>query len=420
MQEDLRDDNELDERPTAAPPVAPVRAGKAMRGGDESIPDIDDDEDDDEALEGLEFPRIVKSDPGSAAGIEHQDLAKLPSTAEGCFVTCIDYSADRVRVEDITDLEDFILHHRPEWSQVRWINVDGLVDMTIIQALAEKYEIHPLAVEDLLHVTQRPKVDTYGEDAVHSRGRMVIITRMIQMLEGRLNSEQITIVLGHKTVITFQESRGDVWEPIRDRIKKAGSRIRLNDASFLAYSLLDAIVDHCFPILEEFGDHLEELEEEVFEHPSEDIVQEIHRLKRQLLLLRRQVWPMREMIHVLSRETHECLSETTRIYLRDVYDHAVQIIDLLETYREVAAGLAETYMVATSNRLNEVLKVLTVISTLFIPLTFLAGVWGMNFRGMPEIESQWAYPWFYPIGFWSLCIAISGSLLFYFKRREWL
>ncbi len=417
MQEDLRDDNELDERPVA---TAPPRDLRPFRAGEQELPDISDDEEDDDALEGLEFPRIVKNDPGSAAGIEHQDLAKLPSKAEGCFVTCIDYSADRVRVEDITDLEDFILHHRPEWSQVRWVNVDGLADMTIIQALAEKYEIHPLAVEDLLHVSQRPKVDTYGEDAAHSRGRMVIITRMIQMIEGRLQSEQITIVLGHNTVITFQESRGDVWDPIRDRIKKTGSRLRLNDASFLAYSLLDAIVDHCFPILEEFGDHLEELEEEVFEHPSEEIVQEIHRLKRQLLLLRRQVWPMREMIHALQRETHPCLSEMTRVYLRDVYDHAVQIIDLLETYREVAAGLTETYMVATSNRMNEIMKVLTIMSTLFIPLTFLAGVWGMNFKGMPEIESEWAYPWFYPIGFWTVCIGIAGGLFYYFKKRGWL
>lgn len=415
MNEDLRDDNELEEGYTT---TVPPRDESAPRAAPE--PETISDTEDDEALEGLEFPRISKADPGSAPGIEHHDLAKLPSNSEGCFVTCIDYSHDRVRVEEIEDLEDFILHHRPEWSQVRWINVDGLADMTIIQAMAEKYEIHPLAVEDLLHVSQRPKVDTYGEDSAHSRARMVIITRMIQMIEGRLQSEQITIVLGHKTVITFQESRGDVWDPIRDRIKKSGSRLRLNDSSFLAYSLLDAIVDHCFPILEEFGDHLEELEEQVFEHSTQEIVHEIHRLKRQLLLLRRQVWPMREMINVLQRESHECLSEMTRVYLRDVYDHAVQIIDLLETYREVAAGLTETHMVATSNRMNEIMKVLTIISTFFIPLTFLAGVWGMNFKGMPEIESSWAYPWFYPIGFWTLCISIAGGLYYFFKKRGWL
>jgi len=410
-------DEELDDRKPAtavAEPPAPPRAS------DEAMPDTDFEADDDGESSGLELPRVTPRQPGAAPGIEHQDLATLPSTAEGCFVTCIDYSSDRVRMEEIFDLEDFILHHRPEWSQVRWINVDGLTDMTIIQALAEKYEIHPLAVEDVLHVSQRPKIDTYGTDLPNARARIVIITRMIQMDEKKLHSEQITIVLGHKTVITFQETRGDVWDPIRERIKKAGSRIRSNDASFLAYSLLDAIVDHCFPILEDFGDRLEELEEQVFEHPSQDTVQEIHALKRQLLLLRRQVWPMREMIHALQRESHECMSETTRVYLRDVYDHAVQIIDLLETYREVAAGLTETYMVATSNRMNEIMKVLTIITTFFVPLTFLAGVWGMNFEGMPETTSSWAVPWLYPIGFWTICLTIAGGLFYWFKKRGWL
>ena len=372
-----------------------------------------------EESSGIDLPRLPVRKPGTAPGIEHHDLSKLPTVSDGCYVTCIDYSPDRVRVEEITDLEDFIVHHRPDWSQVRWINVDGIKDMAVIQALAEKYEIHPLAVEDLLHVPQRPKVDLYEGNGRATRARMVAITRMIELREEHLHSEQITIVLGHKTVLTFQETHGDVWDPIRARIKKAGSRLRGNDASFLVYSLMDAIVDHCFPILEDYGDRLEELEEEVFEHPSEAIVQQIHELKRELLLLRRQVWPMREMIHVLQREQHECMSETTRVYLRDVYDHAVQIIDLLETYREVAAGLAETYMASVSNRMNQVMKVLTIISTVFIPLTFIAGVYGMNFKAMPEIESTWATPWIYPIGFWAICMTIAGGLLWFFKRRGW-
>jgi magnesium transporter len=367
------------------------------------------------ALGGLELPRASTSTPGSAPGIEHDDLAALPSTPEGCWVTCIDYSPDRVRMEEIVDLEDFILHHRPEWSQVRWINVDGLTDMTTIQAIAEKYEIHPLALEDVLHVSQRPKVDTYGADAAHTRARMVIITRMIQMNEDKLRSEQITIALGHKTVITFQETHGDVWDPIRDRIKKPGSRIRQNDASFLAYSLLDAIVDHCFPILEHYGDKLEEMEDVVFNNPSQESIQQVHELKREMLLLRRQVWPMREMIQNLQRESHECMSDTTRIYLRDVHDHVVQIIDLLETYREVSAGLTETYMVASSMKMNEIIKVMTVIATIFTPITFLASVYGMNFSFLPEKDWDFAYPMF-----WIICIAMAGGLLYWFKRRKWL
>ncbi|MEX2213276.1 MAG: magnesium/cobalt transporter CorA [Phycisphaeraceae bacterium] len=367
----------------------------------------------------FDLPRAPSRQPGTAPGIEHKELAHLPTVSDGCYVTCFDYAPDRVRVEEISDLEDFIVHHRPEWSQVRWINVDGIKDMAVIQALAEKYEMHPLAVEDLLHVPQRPKVDLYEGNGRATRARMVVITRMIELREEHLHSEQITIVLGHKTVLTFQESHGDVWDPIRTRIKKAGSRLRLNDSSFLVYSLLDAIVDHCFPILESYGDRLEELEEEIFEHPSEAIVQQIHQLKRELLLLRRQVWPMREMVHALQREQHECMSENTRVYLRDVYDHAVQIIDLLETYREMAVGLAETYITSISNRMNQVMKVLTIISTVFIPLTFIAGVYGMNFRNMPETENDWAVPWLYPIGFWTICLSIAGGLLYFFKRRGW-
>ena len=410
MQNDLRDDNELEESPTTTVPRAEEESPRT-----DAEPQPLHDTEDDEGLEGLAFPRLTNHDPGSAPGIEHQDLAKLPSSTEDCYVTCIDYSPDRVRVEEITDLEDFILHHRPEWSQVRWINVDGLADMNVIQAMAEKYEIHPLAVEDLLHVSQRPKVDTYGADSIHTKARMVIITRMIQMQGEKLNSEQITIALGHKTVITFQETRGDVWDPIRDRIKKPGSRIRQNDGSFLAYSLLDAIVDHCFPILEHFGDRLEEMEDIVFNHPTHESIQQVHSIKREMLLLRRQVWPMREMIQNLQRESHECMSDTTRVYLRDVYDHAVQIIDLLETYREVAAGLTETYMVASSMRMNEIIKVMTVIATIFTPITFIASVYGMNFHHFPELDQPWAYPLF-----WVICISTAGGLIYWFKRRGWL
>ena len=364
---------------------------------------------------GMELPRLKKSAPGSAAGIDYHELAHLPSTPQGSHITCIDYAPDRYRFEEIEDLEDFILHHRPEWSQVRWINVDGIKDMNVIQALAEKYEIHPLAVEDLLHVHQRPKVDAYGGGGDITRGRVIIFTRMIQLIDERLHSEQITIVLGHKTILTFQETRGDVWDPIRDRLKKPGSRVRANDASFLVYALLDAIVDHCFPILEQYGTRLEEMEDIVFQHPTQESIEQVHGVKREMLLLRRQVWPMREVIQSLQRETHECMSDNTRVYLRDVYDHAVQIIELLETYREVAAGLTETYMVASSMRMNEIIKVMTVIATVFTPITFVASVYGMNFHHFPELDEPWAYP-----VFWLVCITMAGGLIWYFKRRGWL
>jgi magnesium transporter len=367
-----------------------------------------------------EIPRLRAPIIGGPAGLEPAQLKLLPSSDAPVAITCIDYAPDHVQGEEVKDLEDFILRHRPEWSVVRWINVDGLTNMPVIQALAEKYELHPLAVEDLLHVPQRPKVDTYGEGAAGASAtpaRLFIVARMIELKDDHLYREQVSIFLGHRTVLTFQEAPGDVWGPIRERIRKPGSQLRRNDAGFLVYSLLDAMIDHCFPILEDFGDRLEELEEIVYERPTQGVIHQIHQLRRELLLFRREVWPMREVIHNLQREPHECMTETTRTYLRDVYDHTVQVIDLIETYREMGTGLTEAYMSSLSIRMNETMKVLTIIGTIFIPLTFLAGVWGMNFHYMPEIGWAHAYPWSYPIGFWLLCAGITVTLVGWFRKR---
>ncbi|MCU0293896.1 MAG: magnesium/cobalt transporter CorA, partial [Thermoanaerobaculaceae bacterium] len=287
--------------------------------------------------------------------------------------------------------------------------------------LAIKYDLHPLAIEDVLHLSQRPKLDAYDAASEH-QARLFVIVRMLQLVEDRLESEQVSIFLGHKTVLTFQEAPGDVWDPIRTRLQTRGSRLRQNDASFLAYALIDAIVDHCFPILEHYGDRLEELEDSILERPTSSVISEVHTLKRELLLLRRALWPMREVVHTLQREPHECMSDTTRTYLRDVYDHTVQIIDIIETYREVATALAETYMTSVSTRLNEIMKVLTIIGTIFIPLTFLAGVWGMNFGdSMPEtLHAAEYFPWIYPVGFWALCLATAAGLYAWIRRRGWL
>jgi magnesium transporter len=374
------------------------------------------------SLVGLHIRPFPARTPGAAAGIETHELTRLAQTAakEPADVTCIDYCPDRAEFQDVTDLDDFIIQHRPDWSQVRWINVDGLSDPDVIRAFAEKYDLHPLAIEDVLHIPQRPKVETYpthGE--IH--GRIFIIARMLKMVEenGRathLQGEQISIFLGRKTVITFQEMRdGDIFDPIRTRIKSRGSRLRENDASFLMYAMLDAIVDHCFPILEHYSDRLEELEDEVLEKPDRQVIQRIHGTKRELLLLRRAVWPMREVINSLAREHHECLSPTTQTYLRDVYDHAVQIIDMVETYREFAAGLTETYMTSLSNRMNEIMKVLAIVTTVFTPLTFLAGVYGMNFDFLPEKEWHYSYPLF-----WLVCVTMAIGMLIWFRWRRWL
>ena len=330
------------------------------------------------------------------------------------IVTSIDYGPLRAQTTEVDDVSSFLSAHRPEWSTVRWINVDGLTDMRVIRGLAEKYHLHPLAVEDVLHVTHRPKVEAYNEEGAY-QARLFIIARMLELADGHLKSEQISIFLGHHTVLTFQESRGDVWDGIRQRIQAPASRLRQNDASFLVHSMLDAIVDHCFPILEFYGDRLEDVEAAVLQRPEPTIIQEIHTLKREMLLLRRALWPMREVINSLQREPHDCMSEATRTYMRDVYDHTVQIIDIVETYREIATGLTETYMSAMSQRLNEVMKVLTIIGTIFIPLTFIAGVYGMNFKYLPELEWYWGYG-----AFWFVCVGVATTMVVWFRRRQWL
>lgn len=364
--------------------------------------------------EGLELPtRFRKGRPGEGSGIDIEDLARMPSSGRGVRITCIDYGPEKAEAREIEDVEGFIIHHRPDWAAVRWINVDGLTETGLIRAFAIKYDLHPLAIEDMLKTTQRPKFDVYGSGSDPSP-RVFIVVRMLQLVEEQLQSEQISMFLGRHTILTFQESPGDIWDPIRERLKNPSSRLRQNDASFLAYALIDAIVDYCFPVLEHYGDRLEELEEQVLENPDRETIKSVYQLKRELLLLRRVVWPMRELVHGLQRDPHPCLSDTTRTFLRDVSDHIVQIIDIIETYREVATSLTESYMTSMSNRLNEVIKVLTIIGTIFIPLTFLAGVYGMN---MPIPENQWS--WSYP-AFWIVSLAVGGGMLLWFRRRKWI
>ncbi|MCG3195444.1 MAG: magnesium/cobalt transporter CorA [Thermoanaerobaculia bacterium] len=360
------------------------------------------------------IPKRFSKKPGASPGLDLADLRSMPTEAGSVDVTCIDYSPEQSQITQVHDLESFLQDHRPSWSKVRWINVDGLTDLKIIEGLAGKYHLHPLAVEDVLHIPQRPKCEAYDETQ-RFQARLFLIARLVRLTDHRLSTEQISIFVGHSTVLTFQEDPGDVFDPIRQRITKKGSRVREGDASFLAYSLLDAIVDHCFPLLEQIGDRLEELEALILESPSPDLIQEVHRTKRDLLVLRHAIWPMREVIAQMQREPHECLSDVTRTYLRDLQDHVVQIIDIVEAYREVSTALNDTYMTAMSNRMNEIMKVLTIVGTVFIPITFLAGVYGMNFHHMPELDMKWTYP-----AFWIICIATSGGLIAWLKSRGWL
>jgi magnesium transporter len=361
----------------------------------------------------LPTPRLRKARPGTAPGIEHADLAAMPSGEQHVYVTCIDYGLDRVQTREVEDIEQFLAEPRPDWASVRWINVDGLADMRVIRGLAQQHALHPLVIEDMLHLNQRPKVESYG-NGENEKPQLFVVAHMLHFSDAGLLPEQISLILEGQTLLTFQERRGDIWDPIRQRIDRTGSRLRINDASFLLYALLDAVVDHCFPILEHYSERLEHLEELVLANPDQNVIAQIHGLRHDLLLLRRELWPTREMISALAREDSETLSPSTRLYLRDVYDHAVQVIDLVETYREVAGGLAETYMTAVSNRMNEIMKVLSIVASIFIPISFLAGVFGMNFDYIPGLHKLWGFA-----AFCLACVGITASMLFYFRRRGW-
>ncbi len=310
-------------------------------------------------------------------------------------------------VEQEIQSADAIAPFLGKWPVV-WLNVDGLGDAEAIRKFGEIFGIHPLALEDVINVQQRPKVEPYEK-------YLFIVMQMLLAGE-KLDTEQLSLFLGGDFVLTFQEQPGgDCFAPIRDRIRKNHGRIRATGPDYLAYSLLDAVVDYYFPVLERYGERLEDIEQEVVTQPARETLARIHNIKRDLLTLRRAVWPMREALNSLLRDDNPFIARETRTYLRDCYDHSVRIIDILETSRETAFGLLETYLSSVSNRMNEVIKVLTIITTIFMPLTFIAGVYGMNFAHMPEINWPWAYP-----AVLALMAAVAAAMLVYFRRKRWL
>jgi magnesium transporter len=365
-----------------------------------------------EAAASSDFLTPQRHPIGVAAGIELQDLARRPTRKGSVAVTCIDYGPDNHSIQEVENFPQFIEQHRPPWSQVRWINLRGLGDMHLIYALAEKYELHPLAVEDVLSGQQRPKVDDYPGSGEHP-GRLFVVAKLIRSARQRVSPRQVSFFLGRNTLLTFQDSAQDIFDPVRRRIESPGSRLRTNDVSFLFYVLLDSIVDEFFPLLEDFAGRIERLEHSVLTAPDQEVLQSIHRVKRDLLMIRRTAWPMRELIRELAREHHQCLSAEAATYLRDVYDHMLVIFELVQSHHDFVTTLTETYMSTVSNRMNEIMKTLTIISTIFVPLTFLAGVYGMNMP-IPENQSAWTYPLF-----WLISVIVGVVMLRFFKTKGW-
>lgn len=299
-----------------------------------------------------------------------------------------------------------------------WIEVNGTGDPAVLQALGAKFGLHPLALEDVLHTPQRPKIEPY-ENCL-----FIILQMLYRLPDGRMCGEQLSMFLGKNLLITIQEeSQFDVFTPVRERIRGGRGFIRKNGPDYLAYALLDAIIDHCFPLLESVGDALEELEDTVLERPRPAVVATIHEYRRMLLQLRRFVWPERDVVSALLHDETGLIHKDTKVFLRDCYDHTIQIMDLIESYRDVSSGLMELYLSAVGMRTNEIMRVLTVMSSIFIPLTFVAGLYGMNFDfdggkmplNMPELHQPHGYAVCVAV---MLCIAV-GQIIF-FKRKKWL
>jgi magnesium transporter len=313
--------------------------------------------------------------------------------------------------EQFTELEVKDLHairDRLDRFPVTWVNVDGLGDASAIEKLGEIFGLHHLALEDVVNTPQRPKVDPYPD-------HRFVVVQMPQPGD-RLDLEQLSLFLGPKFLLTFQErAGGDCLNPVRERLRQGRARIRSGGPDYLAYAVLDAVVDAYFPLLEELGDQLEVLETKIIDRPDRDAIAKLHQVKRDLLAFRRAIWPLREVIGTLSREETPLIAESTRLYLRDCQDHTIQLVEVIETLRDTSSGLIDLYLSSVSNRLNEVMKFLTIVGTIFMPLTFIAGVYGMNFQFMPEIPHPYGYP-----AVLVLMALIGAMMLLYFRRKKWI
>ncbi|MGP1384390.1 MAG: magnesium/cobalt transporter CorA [Thainema sp.] len=347
--------------------------------------------------------------PGSMPG-----TLQIKAGASPPKIVLIDYNLDNAIRLAIADPEDCAAHLDTE--SVSWINIDGLGQEDTWRRIGQVFSLHPVVLEDVVNVPQRPKSEDY-------RDQLVTVLHMVMMIPDQpcFLNEQVSFVLGSNYLLTVQEEpQYDCFEPIRDRIRLNKGIIRQRQADYLLYALIDAIVDGIFPVLESYGERIEDLEAEVTSAPTNKTLTEIHQLKRELLSLRRSIWPQREAISALLRDDCTLVSPAVKVYLRDCYEHVVQALDMLETYRELASSLMDVYLSSVSNKMNEVMKTLTVISTIFIPLTFVAGIYGMNFNpdaspfNMPELNWYWGYP-----AVWIVMIGIAVGMVYFFWRRGW-
>lgn len=320
----------------------------------------------------------------------------------------MNFSPTEVTEDDVTDTE--ALRVALDEQTITWVDIQGFGDRDLIRQVGELFDLHPLAIEDVVNVPQRPKAEPYEQ-------QIIIIVKMVR-LDGtsEIVMEQVSIVLGKNYVLTFQEHYGDVLDPVRRRIRTGKGRpIRNEGPDYVAYAIFDTIIDGYYPVLEAIGNYLEQLEEAVIDNPTPQLLQRLNRTRAKLTNLRRAIWPQREAANRLVREEHPLIAANVQLFLRDTYDHCVQTSEVIEMYREMVAGLMNTYLSSVANRTNEVMKVLTIVATIFIPLTFIAGIYGMNFDHMPELHNRWAYP-----AIWVTMISVAIGMFAFFWRKGWI
>lgn len=321
-------------------------------------------------------------------------------------ITLIEFNETELFEDEYYDLQECISHVKP--NMVKWINIGGIHNTELVEQIGKIYNIHPLTLEDVVHIDQRPKFEDYDH-------YVIAMMKMISY-STQVDSEQLAIILLDNTVISFQEPHGgDAFDIIRNRLRTSKGRVRKLGADYLAYALMDAVVDCYFYCIEKIGDKVEEIEEEIINHSDKKSLLELYHLKREMIYLRKQVWPLRDMINNMVRSETNLINPSTDIYLRDLNDHVTRIIDTVETYRDLLSGIMDIYLSTNANKMNEVMKVLTIMSSIFIPVTFIAGVYGMNFENMPELKTQNGYYFV-----WAIMLSVIIGLLIYFKRKKWM
>jgi magnesium transporter len=328
--------------------------------------------------------------------------------ADEATISIINYDQEQVIEKKLLTVEETYKHK--DSPPVTWINIDGLHNLEIIEEVGTHFDIHPLTLADIVNTAQRPKAEDF-------ENYLFVVIKMLRYdaAADHISSEQVSLVLGEHYLFSFQEQKGDVFEPVRERIRKSKGRIRKSGCDYLAYALIDAVVDHYFLVLEKLEEKIEGLEEELLTDQTPETLHTIHRLKREMIYFSKQVWPLREVINSLVKDQTILIQETTTLFLRDVYDHTIQVIDTIESLRDILSGLQDLYLSTISNKMNEVMKVLTMMATIFIPLSFIAGIYGMNFKFMPELNWPWAYP-----VLWVLLIGMGLAMLAWFKHKNWL